>query len=72
MAAKEKAITIEEAASRLMDAVEEHASKLPQKERTARLNAFEQALTKAASKHHPKARSFSGTRASRPLSRKRG
>jgi hypothetical protein len=43
-----------DAATRLMDALEEHASKLPVLERTARLNAFQEALTEAASKHRPK------------------
>jgi hypothetical protein len=72
MAVKEKALTVEQAASRLVDAIEEHASTLPSAEGTAHLNKFQQALTEAAAKHHPKAQPSSETRASRRLSRKRG
>ena len=72
MAAKERPTNLDEAADDILNVIEDHAAKLPSNEREVRLNAFGDALSKAAQRHRPTSPPSFGTRVFRLLFRKRG
>ena len=68
---KKETLSLDEAAERIVNIVEEYTSQFAPSEREARLRAFDDALSKSSPQRDSKARQPHETEASRPLHRRR-